>query len=182
MKKILVLSAALIGSLQILFAQSDSIKHYQNLYKFEIKNDGLVFCDTVYSPDISKASLYARVIEGLYVIYKRPKDIIQMEDKDRGIIIAKFDRVISAEFPNLISTPYILKIEIEDKKWIAKMKVSDYYVSSDYRGPILRNHPFEVINSNNRYLRVSENSFKRMCEGILDEIDRIKRAISDSDF
>lgn len=171
-----------ILSLQSTFAQSDSIKYYKDKYNFEIKNNGIIFSNVTEVPNTSKEVLYEIIKEGLYTYYKNPKKVIQMENKETGTIITNFKRVILAEFPNIFTVPYVLKIKVEDNKWELKIKTLNYENKSDFCGTIFQNHPFEEINADNKNFRVPDICFDKLCEGITNEIKAITTKISENDF
>lgn len=168
------------------YAQKDYINELKSKYNFEIVNDGVVFSRNYSTDSISKDAMYSRIEESLYSFYKNPNECIQLKSKDTYTFITKFYVVPLAEFPNVIVSPYTMKILVKDNSYQVRIKISKYGKSFGDKfeliGFVLKNHPFEEINSSNNMMRVPDKCFEGLCNVVDFTFNQLNKSISENDF
>lgn len=103
--------------------------------KWELDNKGNVtFTKVIDVPNTPKDILYTRALSYFTYNYNSGEDVVQLEDKDQGTIIAKglYPKVHTGKSfaITVISTTHILRIDVKDNKIRAIITLQEYVTST----------------------------------------------------
>lgn len=140
----------------------------------------ITYSEIVYVDSLTnKHELFVRAREWLAKVYRSSTDVIQMEDKENGIIVGKalvevFFKYLGLDAPGGY-IHYTISIYTRDGRY--KYEITDFYHTGKYVG----NQDFGVcekwINTTHKTLGISNQKFYN---SYLNQMDRsIKRHISD---
>lgn len=141
---------------------------------FPVKDNRIFYSEVVSLTDSVKSELlFIRAKKSLTEIFKSAKDVIQMEDSNAGIIVAK--GFISTGHNPYVRFPKVwfkLKIEIKDNRYkytltdvVYSFNVSVDYINRDYEDPLeiwaTQTNPVKqkVKDAMNKWLKSIDNEF-----------------------
>jgi hypothetical protein len=185
MKKLLLFSILTFLSFEM-FAQNteEIIEEYKNSEYFKINGSDIVVSKIIEELPETKNDIYIKVRSYFATAYKDAKSVIQMDDKEAGIIIGKgvFSNVYyySANFktvPVTYSAYHTLRVDIKDGRarvicsvssWSVEWNAPRNYMNNEY--PILSYAPF----TKNKIYGSNSHPSKAFVE----LIDRMQNAIN----
>jgi hypothetical protein len=100
--------------------------------KWELDNSGNVtFTRVIEVPGVSKNDLYSRVLSYFTYNYNRGDDIVQIQDKEQGLIVGKgmYPKVHVGRSIAIITTVdvyHILRVDIKDGRLRAMISLTEY--------------------------------------------------------
>lgn len=107
----------------VCFGQGDRVSvDYESIYS--VKDDGAHFIEVVNCDSSSAPELYAKAVTWLYKSFKSPKNVVQTENKDLGLIVVKGWFI--SEF---VQVEYKLTVQVRDSRF--RYDVSDIMVHYD---------------------------------------------------
>jgi hypothetical protein len=130
MKRILLLCATVLFMMPV-FGQSAKEMLAEIEGKWELDNSGNVtFTRVVEVPGVSKNDLYSRVLSYFTYNYNRGDDIVQIQDKEQGLIVGKgmYPEVHIGKSiaKTIVDVYHILRVDIKDGRVRAMISLTEY--------------------------------------------------------
>jgi uncharacterized protein YodC (DUF2158 family) len=146
--------------------------------------DGKVYYQEIVPVDgATKDELYNRAKKAVVTMYKSAKDVIQLDDKESGSLIAKGN--FSAKWQQgfgvsqEVFVPHTLSITVKDGK--AKIELSDFGIKYFYQGTVEKTmEDFCSVQKNNRTKFL--NQISPTIQGIIDDVKKALTEKSSNDF
>lgn len=122
MKRLIAILVFVIAPYICLGQVSDVSVDYKSIYS--VKEDGAHFTEVVKCDSTTASSLYARAVSWLYKTFNSPKNVIQTENRELGLIVVK-----GWYLSEFVQTEYKLTIQVKDGRF--RYDVSDIKVHYD---------------------------------------------------
>jgi hypothetical protein len=128
------------------FSQSDSIPFI---------NGKITYTETVNIDSVNGNELYNRAKNWIIHNFKAPKNVIQVDDKEQGIILCNgtFHINFGGKTPAISNT---LEIEVKDNKY--RYTMTDFHYLDDNGDFDAENYPKMWLSKNGFYKRLSEKT------------------------
>jgi Domain of unknown function (DUF4468) with TBP-like fold len=105
------------------------------------ENDNITYTKLIENLNLSKDEIYTKALEYFTFKYSLHNSVIQVEDKENGIIIGsglfKYAYIGFTINVHEFDTVHILKIYIEENKATISLTLSDYYITNTDGSKIL---------------------------------------------
>lgn len=131
MKHLLLFTLLVIGVNG--FSQFDTSTEHLRELEIDSTTNKIVFTEVVQTPGVNRSDLYNAAREWFVVSFKSADDVLQMEDKEAGILMGKAFNSVSATTGMGVTIPYMLyytiKLYFKDGRY--KYVVTDLIYRSD---------------------------------------------------
>lgn len=131
--KNIILFTFLLLTPHIIYCQSAKEMLAEIDGKWQLDNNNVTFTKVIEVPNASKDILYTRALSYFTYKYNSGDDVIQVKDKDQGIIIGKgvYPKVHTGHSisTTVVNTTHILRIDIKDNKIRAIITLQEYHTT-----------------------------------------------------
>jgi len=117
------------------------------------ENGNLNYSEVIQAESVSKDDLYLRAKQFFVDVFKSANDVIQMDDKESGIIIGKgFSDIYTKVMGVLTQQQMWYSIKIQSKEGRYKYTIYDIYLKSDLgQYGTITTRPEEIFSKQNYY-------------------------------
>jgi hypothetical protein len=189
MKRILLLCAMVLSMVPV-FGQTATEMLAEIEGKWELDNSGNVtFTRVIEVPGVSKDDLYTRVLSYFTYNYNRGDDIVQIQDKEQGLIVGKgiysevhVGRSIAT---TTVDVSHILRVDIKDGRLRAMISLTEYRNTLHYNNgtnkvatyPVSSRYP--ITEKRDAQKTVMGKAFYKSYLAAMESLDNLEKSVKE---
>jgi hypothetical protein len=188
MKRILLLCAMVLSMVPV-FGQSATEMLAEIEGKWELdNNENVTFTRVIEVPGVSKDDLYTRVLSYFTYNYNSGDDVVQIQDKEQGLIVGKgiYSEVhvgISL-YKTIVDVYHILRVDIKDGRLRAMISLTEYRNAVHYNTGVkvsnyLVSSRYPITEKRDAQKNVMGKAFYKSYLAAMESLDNLEKSVKE---